>query len=103
MSSANFPDGAAAGNEASEAGDDQFIFLDEAETWALWLPHDSDEGIVVHAHGAAAAADELLFCECEAVEAPDGRVLARCPECGAVIAEAEIDALIDALAEGGDA
>jgi hypothetical protein len=99
MTSAHSPNGATGDDELIEAGDDQFIFLDEGETWALWLPRQGDEGIVVHAHEPAG--DELLFYECDAVELPDGRALVRCPDCGATIAEAELDALIAALPDGG--
>ena len=76
--------------------DAQFIVLDGAGGWALWLAGDSDEAIVVHAHEPDGDA-ELLFYECDAARADDGRPLVLCPECGATIPEAEIDALISSL------
>jgi hypothetical protein len=85
------------------ADDSQFIFLDEAGGWALWLAGDSDEAIVVHAHDPAGDGDaELLFYECDGVRDEQDRPLALCPECGAIIPEAEIDALIDALPDATD-
>jgi len=96
MASTNVPPHA----EDAEA-DDEIIFLDENETWALWLPVGTDEGVVVHAHGAAEDGDdaEHLFFECEAVDGPDGEALVICTECDAAIPEAEIEALIEALSD----
>lgn len=105
VSRMTFDPPAAPDDEVAEAGgDDRFIFLDEAETWALWLPDSSDEGVVVHAHGAADdGAAELLFFECDAAPDARGESLVRCPDCGASIPEVEIDALIDALPDVLDA
>ena len=114
MVSANFPPKAVdteADDKADDEIDDEFddvaadgdeiIFLDETETWALWLPVGTDEGVVVHAHGAAEDGDdaEHLFFECEAVDGPDGKALVICTECDAAIPEAEIEALIVALSD----
>ena len=82
---------------APHAIDDQFIYLDEADEWVLWLPNGSSEAVVVHAHGPTADHDEWLFIECDAVDGPNGLTHVRCPDCGAEVPEAQIDAWIEAL------
>jgi hypothetical protein len=76
------------------ADDNEVIFLDDSEDWALLLPH----GAILHAHGAAGDdEDEEILFECEPVEGPDGQPLARCSECGLTISEARLEELIEAL------
>src|SRR5262245_19438691 len=92
-----------AGGISNVDDDAQCIVLDGAGGWALWLAGDSDEAIVVHAHDPDGGGDaELLLYECDAARDDVGRPLVLCPECGATIPEAEIDALISALEQADD-
>jgi hypothetical protein len=94
-------DGSPAGQYTEVEDDDsRFIFLEEEEGWALWVPREGDEAVVVHAHLDENDGAEMLFYECEPATGPDGEALARCPECGVTILEDDLDEMLDAL--GGD-
>jgi hypothetical protein len=84
----------------SPDADDAVILLDEAEGWALWVPDDSGEAVVVHGHGTGVDADddeEWLFIEADSALDDEGAPAVRCPECGAMARESQIEAWIAAL------
>ena len=85
-----------------EDDDSRFIFLDEEAGWALWVPRDGDEAVVVHAHLDDDDAPDMLFYECEPATGPDGESLAQCPECGLTIPESDLDEMLDELAGDED-